>query len=248
MRAILMYHSIDASGSPISIAPEAFRAHRQWLTSGRVRAVPLDAVMSQPDAGGDAVAVTFDDGFENTAGEIASLLVEGVPVTIFVVSRHVGGTNAWGGRPQRGIPTLPLLDWAGLERLAGLGAALEAHTRTHGHLTDLPDEALDGELGGCADDLQERLGVQGGHIAYPYGDVDERVAARAARHFRFGHTTDFNVLSAVVPAMRCPRLDMFYFRDPGAIEAWGSPGFARRLRRIRAQRAVRRRLGGFWRW
>ena len=36
MRAILTYHSIDDSGSPISIAPADFRRHLDWLTSGRV--------------------------------------------------------------------------------------------------------------------------------------------------------------------------------------------------------------------
>ncbi|TFG50637.1 MAG: polysaccharide deacetylase, partial [Gemmatimonadales bacterium] len=41
MRAILTYHSIDDSGSPISVAPEQFRAHVRWLQSGVIRVVPL---------------------------------------------------------------------------------------------------------------------------------------------------------------------------------------------------------------
>ena len=31
MRAVLMYHSIDDSGSPISIAPAVFAEHVQWI-------------------------------------------------------------------------------------------------------------------------------------------------------------------------------------------------------------------------
>ena len=41
MRAILTYHSIDSSGSPISLSEEAFRAHVRFFGSGRVAVVPL---------------------------------------------------------------------------------------------------------------------------------------------------------------------------------------------------------------
>ena len=34
MRGILTYHSVDPSGSPISIDEKAFRAHVAWLASG----------------------------------------------------------------------------------------------------------------------------------------------------------------------------------------------------------------------
>ena len=248
MRAILTYHSIDRSGSPISVAPETFQTHRTWLTSGRVRALSLDDIVMHADAGEDAVAVTFDDGFLNAREALQSLLSDGVPVAVFVVSGHVGGTNAWGGRTQPGIPTQPLLDWSDLEGLASRGAAIGAHTRTHRRLTGLSDAALDEELQGCADDLRGRLGARSAHVAYPYGDADRRVAARAARHFRYGHSTDFGLLGSQDPPMRGPRLDMFYFRAPGAIEAWGSSRFRQRLGWIRARRMVRKRIGRVWCW
>ena len=64
MKAILTYHSIDPSGSPISVSPDAFEAHVRWLSTGRVRVVPLEE-LGQLSADVDAVAITFDDGFEN---------------------------------------------------------------------------------------------------------------------------------------------------------------------------------------
>jgi len=109
MRAILTYHSIDSSGSPISVSPSAFRAHVRWLASGAVRVLPLDELVSAGDDE-DAVAITFDDGFENFATEAAALLAQhGLPSTVFVVPEHVDGTNAWGGSDAPGIPTLPLM-------------------------------------------------------------------------------------------------------------------------------------------
>ena len=60
------------------------------------------------------MAVTFDDGFLNGREAIEQLRAHGLPVSLFIVSSCVGGTNAWGGKAQRGIPTLPLLGWADL--------------------------------------------------------------------------------------------------------------------------------------
>jgi peptidoglycan/xylan/chitin deacetylase (PgdA/CDA1 family) len=239
MKATLTYHSIDDSGSPISVPPSIFDTHLRWLTSGRVRALSLDGLTSHPHDGPDAVAVTFDDGFLNIREPVERLLDAGVPVTIFVVSRHVGGTNAWRGVPQAGIPTLPLLAWDDLEQLVARGASIGAHTRTHARLTQLDPAAQDDELLGAEEDLRGRLGVSCEHLAYPYGDVDDAVAARAAARYRFGHTTRFAPLGSDDPRLLLPRLDMYYFRRQGTIDAWGSRRFQQRLVMIRWRRALR---------
>jgi peptidoglycan/xylan/chitin deacetylase (PgdA/CDA1 family) len=244
MRAILMYHSVDDSGSPISVSPETFRSHQRWLTAGTVRVLPLDDLVTLPPEGGDAVAVTFDDGILNTREPIHALLGEGLPVTIFVVTGQVGGDNNWGGRSARGIPTLPLLGWTDLERLAARGAAVAAHTRTHSALTTLSDQELDDELLGSREALTQRLGDGGAHFAYPYGDVDDRVAARTSQYYDWGHTTEFRLLTGTEPPLRLPRLDMYYFRAPQALDAWGSARFRRHLLWCQARRTLRSRLPG----
>jgi peptidoglycan/xylan/chitin deacetylase (PgdA/CDA1 family) len=243
MKAILTYHSIDDTGSPISISPAGWAAHAKWLSSGAVRVLGLDDLMAHPHDGPDAIAVTFDDGFQNVRTALEDLRSNGVPVTLFVVSGHAGGTNAWGGREQPGIPTLPLLNWAALEHLIGRGVSIQAHTRTHPRLTRIAGAALAGELLGCREDLRARLGIRTAHVAYPYGDVNDAVADCAADAFLVGHTTDFRALKPGDDARRMPRLDMYYFREPGQLEAWGKVGFRRRLAWIRARRAVRALLG-----
>src|SRR6185503_12977388 len=105
MRAILTYHSIDSSGSPISLSEETFRAHVRFFGSGRVAVVPVADLPAVPDER-DAVALTFDDGFLNFTSSAMPLLSHlGFPATVFVVSDAVGGTNAWGGMAAPGIPT-----------------------------------------------------------------------------------------------------------------------------------------------
>ena len=129
-----------------------------------------------------------------------------------------------------------------MEHLVARGVHLGAHTRSHRRLTSLSSDELDDELLGHQEDLKAHLGVIARHLAYPFGDVDDAVAARAGRYFEYGHTTDFRFLESAADRLRLPRLDMYYFRAPGALESWGSPGFLRRVAWYRARRALRARL------
>lgn len=249
MRAILTYHSIDPSGSPISVAPEDFRRQVRWLASGRVRVVPMAELVTLPTAA-EAVALTFDDGFVNF-GEIAAPLLEehGLPATVFVVTGHVGGNNAWGGKADPRVPTLPLLDWPALNRLAEQGITLGGHTRTHPHLTALADAALEEELGGAAEVMRRETGRRPAEFAYPYGDLNPAVAVAVGRHFGLGVTTELRVLGDGEDPLQLPRLDMYYLRGPGALEGYGSARFMGTLwmraqaRRVRAALGT---LGGKW--
>ncbi len=243
MRAILTYHSVDPSLSPISIDEAAFRAHVAWLATGAVRVLPLDQITA-PGAPDDAVALTFDDAFSNFADVAWPLLREHrLPVTIFVVSGHAGGTNAWGNRETPGIPTLPLMTWDALARVVSEGATLGAHSRTHPDLRRLGDARLADELEGSAADIAARTGVRPRAFAYPYGAVDSRVAAAAAG-FDQAVTTELRSLGAAPDPRRLPRLDAFYFRESGKLEAWGSAAFVARLAFRGALRRARALLTG----
>lgn len=243
MKAILTYHSIDDSSSVISISPDTFRRQVEWLASGVVRVVTIDELMTIP-AGVDAVALTFDDAFANFATIAAPLLARHqLPATVFVVSDHTGGTNAWRGTCAHDIPTLPLMDWPVLGRISEMGFTIGAHSKSHPHLTALPPEALADEIVGSADHIERELGVRPSVFAYPYGSVDDSVAAAAAG-FRWALTTELRPLRARELPARLPRLDMYYFRAGAWLEAYGSPRFRQYLwvrsgaRRVRAALAT----------
>ena len=50
MKAILTYHSVDDSGSAVSVSPDAFRRHVRWLASERVRVVTVPQLPALPPA------------------------------------------------------------------------------------------------------------------------------------------------------------------------------------------------------
>jgi len=247
MRAILTYHSIDDSGSAISVSPASFRSHVRWLASGRVRVLPLDELATSKDDG-DAVALTFDDGFANFAEVAAPALAEhALPCTVFVVSEHVGGDNDWGGGGSTAvIPRLPLMAWDTLGALATAGVGIGAHTRRHRDLTTVRGAALEDEVAGCVERISTELGERPGSFAYPYGAVDLTATSVVRDVFDFACTTELRAMRGDDDRALLPRLDMYYFRNAGELEGWGTRAFRRRVW-LRAQgrrvRGLVRKIG-----
>jgi peptidoglycan/xylan/chitin deacetylase (PgdA/CDA1 family) len=245
-RAVLTYHSIDESGSVISLAPEVFAAHVRSLVDNGIRVLSLADLIQEnreelPPAG-HAVALTFDDGFANFGVHAAPILADhGMVATLFVVSGHVGGTNGWRGESDPAVPTLSLLDWDSLGRLAEAGNEIGAHTRTHPSLDD-SRIALDDEIEGGAVDILRALGRRPTSFAYPYGRVS-RVATEIVRSsFDRAVTTEFRSLTPQNDRALLPRLDAYYFRSPEGLAGWGGPQFRAHVRMRGAMRAVRARL------
>lgn len=243
MRAILTYHSIDASGSPISVSAEQFKRQVRWLAGGKVRVVALEELLQGGDES-DTIAITFDDGFENFAGAAELLLEHGLPATVFVVTRQVGLTNAWGGRKSQAVPELPLLNWDALGRLRDRGISLGAHSRTHPSLDRVVGPAVEEEISGSAEDLLERLGLAARTFAYPYGTVSAAAAAVVRKTFDLAVTTELRMVHPGDPMHLLPRLDMFYYREAGRLDRWGTPAFRRHLWLRSTLRRVRGALPG----
>jgi len=239
MRAILTYHSVDETGSVISISERSFRRHVAWLAQGHVRVVPLEDI-TRVSSDEDAVAITFDDGLASF-GRIAAprLLDCGLPATVFVVTDAVGSTNVWHGRQDAGIPVQPLLDWEQLGALHEAGVTLGAHTCTHPRLTGVEGDALEREIVASKQRLARELGVDAMTFAYPYGAVSRAARDVVARTFHFGCTTRLAALASGEDPAMLPRLDSYYLRSPDALEAWGSRRFRMRLGVLAGARSVR---------
>jgi peptidoglycan/xylan/chitin deacetylase (PgdA/CDA1 family) len=242
VRGILTYHSIDNSGSVISIDPAIFRCHVEWLASGEVQVAPLECLHTLP-ADRHAVAITFDDGFQNFADIAWPLLKRHeMPVTVFVVTHHVGTNNAWGGKDERGIPTLPLMTWDTIRTLVDDGLTLGSHGRTHAHLPGLDDAVLAEEVRGSADDIQRAISVRPGSFCFPFGEFDQRAVALARATYDVAVTTEFATVPAEPDLHRLPRLDAYYYRGLGRLGGWGSRSFERDVAVRRFARKVRRSL------
>lgn len=243
MRAILTYHSIDRSGSVISVTPEDFAAHIAWAASGAVQVVSVEALLAMPEDA-DAVAFTFDDALASVGSEAAPRLANhGLTATIFVVSQHVGGDNRWGGRSSGLVPVQSVLDWDALGGLVSTGWTLGSHTERHPSLPRCSDAELEDELAGAAGTLLHHTGATPQTFAYPYGDADDRVRTAVGRHYRVACSTTHAPLSATTDLLDVPRLDAWYFRGNAPFRDWGTPRFRRALAWRQALRRIRRVWG-----
>jgi len=99
-------------------------------------------------------------------------------------------------------------DWGALRAASDEDLSFGAHTRTHPMLTMQSDSALDAELRGVLTDLESRVGNVVPALAYPYGNVDERVARTAsALGYRAAVTTAATLVRGH-DSMWLPRLNI----------------------------------------
>src|SRR5947209_4136673 len=176
-----MYHSLDDSGSVISIRPEVFRRHLRTLKDNGACVVPLSQVKSTPGA----LAITFDDGFGNFADTAVPVLQScGFAATVFVVSNYCGKFNDWPGQPRNGIVRQRLMSWSELRDLAGQGIEIGAHTVNHPDLAHMPAASAAAELRDSRARISDQLGVPVNSCAYPYGQSNPQVREYARSCFR----------------------------------------------------------------
>lgn len=213
---ILTYHSLDDSGSVISVTPSLFEAQMAGLAEGRYRVLSLREALADREEAGDwpdkSVVLTFDDGYANVHEHALPVLVRhGFGATVFLVAGHVGGANDW-ALPPRGLGRRPMLPWSQIEQLAENGIEIGAHTLSHPDLSKLGPRALEREIVGSAEAIGAHLGEPAQTFAYPYGSVCDEAVAIVGRRFRAACTTVHRRTSQE-PLALLPRVEMYYFRN-----------------------------------
>ncbi|MGQ0571181.1 MAG: polysaccharide deacetylase family protein [Armatimonadota bacterium] len=174
---ILIYHSIDGSGSPVSVTPSAFRRQMAWLAARRYRPLTMADVAAALQAGRlpeRAVVITFDDAYRNVFEVAVPCIRElGLRATVFVATAKAGGDNGWSSAR---IPRMPIASWDEIAiAVATSTVEVGGHSRTHPKLSRLSREDARREVEGARDELRQRLGVTALSFCYPYGNVNAGV-------------------------------------------------------------------------
>jgi peptidoglycan/xylan/chitin deacetylase (PgdA/CDA1 family) len=235
--AIFTYHSLDNTGSVISVRPEAFRRQMEALAASSIQVVPLSRILFHPGA----VAITFDDGFGSFADYAVPVLESlSLPATVFVISGYCGGRNNWPSQPA-GVPQMPLMSWSALRDLPKR-VSLGAHTVTHPDLRALKDGDMAAEVNQSRHEIEQNTGRAVETFAYPYGAADARAATAVRRAFRVGCGTRLRFADPATDPALLPRLDTYYlkserwFQRPLGLSNTMYIGLRRCLREARAWR------------
>jgi peptidoglycan/xylan/chitin deacetylase (PgdA/CDA1 family) len=212
---ILAYHSIDKSSSVISTSPNKFQAQMKYLKHTSVHVVSLKDIVTcikdNKRLPPKAVAITFDDGFQNFYSVAYPVLREyGFTATVFLVPEYCGKNNQWDGQPD-GIPILDLLDWHEINELACNGIDFGAHTMTHPNLSDLPLGTAVREIVGSKILIQDHLEKEIFFFAYPYGELNGSFKRIVEDKFYGACSTELGFVKSNSDIYSLPRIDMYYF-------------------------------------
>jgi peptidoglycan/xylan/chitin deacetylase (PgdA/CDA1 family) len=248
---ILMYHQVTPSPPPgyrkYAVTTEAFAAQLEWLAQHRYVSISMNALyehrMGRQELPARPVILTFDDGYRDCLEYAAPILkARGFTATFFVLGLLAGKTSQW-LLAERGIE-LPLLDWDAVRQLRAAGNECGSHGLSHPRLTQLSPSACREELLTSRRLIEDQLGEEVGHLAYPFGAYDESVRAIAVE-------SGYRTACSVRPGWSPPGDDLMALRRIH-VEGEGSMrDFADSLRRRRTPaelvragvRALRRRWG-----
>jgi peptidoglycan/xylan/chitin deacetylase (PgdA/CDA1 family) len=221
MISILTYHSIDTSGSVVSVSPHDFQTQMACLADRGYRGIALRNAVNHRMLHGDwpkkAVVLTFDDGFKNfydTAMPV--LLHHGFTATVFIVSGFMGRHNEWGPAPA-GLGRREILTWEQATELAAGGIEIGSHTRTHRDLTRLSPQDIELEIVGSINEIQSRVTVPVESFAYPFGKISHTAIKCVTGAFHAGCTTQLQRANGGL-LHTLPRIDMYYVRSQSQVE------------------------------
>lgn len=178
---VLCYHAVSSTwSSPLAVEPDELERQMRWLVdNGWQSSTFRDVTLQSTER---TVAITFDDAFDSVARVAYPILSSlGLIATVFAPTGYVGGTGGlrwreteqWIGTPDE--RELTPMTWDTLGSLQSAGWEIGSHTRSHPHLTELDDVSLRAELEDSRDACRAMLGKSCETIAYPFGDVDDRV-------------------------------------------------------------------------
>ncbi len=173
---VLCYHSVHPHKRFASATPELFTRHLEWLREHcdliPFAAAPGDA--ARRARARPAVAITFDDGYEDNHQYALPILSGlGVPATLFVtvgfIERIPGVIGRFRTLRRCNADDVRPLSWSQLKELRAAGLTIGAHTYTHPNLARMRARDAEEELSVARWVLEERLGERVHLMAYPFG-------------------------------------------------------------------------------
>ncbi len=169
---ILQYHHVSTeTPRSTSVTPEEFRIHLQYLKDKKYQVIGLDTLLAQLQQGKEpadnAVAITFDDGYDNIYHQAHPILQDfGFPYTVFLSPALIDRKEG------------PVMSWQQIKQLQKDGVIIANHSSYHDHLA-APNKGeskaqwlkrVKTDILLAQTQLEQQLGIKHKWLAYPYGE------------------------------------------------------------------------------
>lgn len=193
---VLLWHSLDRSGGPVSLRPELFAKQLAWLARKGYETWPasryVDALIKKEDLPDRLVVLTFDDGYTSVLEQgLPVLRAHGFSATVFLVTGAVGQMPRWATYTTH-VANERVLTWSETQSAVRDGLEFESHTHSHPFLVGQPDERVREELASSRLELERRGLGRGRVIAWPYGAYETRLGTLAVQErYTAGFLDDF---------------------------------------------------------
>lgn len=180
---VFLYHAVMEDPpdwiAEFTVSPKQFGEHLAAVVdSGRTPvtiSALADHLAGRAPLPSRPVLLTFDDGFADLPGATAEALAgRGLSATAYLTT----GAITAGGRSL--LPPAPMMTLDEAARLEQYGMEIGSHTVAHAQLDTLAPNALAHELRASRSVLEDTLGHQVRHLAYPHGYNSGRVRRAAA--------------------------------------------------------------------
>ncbi len=209
-RVIFVAHDIsnstDATFSPgNSTAPELFARQLAFLQE-RFHFVPLEEILSQENTQPMA-SLTFDDGFLTVRTRAAAVLAKkSIPFALFCNRKAISEGKLDYDAEYAPLPPTSAriyLDASEIKEFHRSGALIGSHGATHASLAKVPHERLTDEIDGNKAFLEDLLGQDVFHFAFPYGKPRHITHKAMERARAAGHKHLYSATPAYLSAEPC---------------------------------------------
>jgi peptidoglycan/xylan/chitin deacetylase (PgdA/CDA1 family) len=199
-----MYHRFGDSRYPsTNISTQLFKSHLQYLRENNFNVITFGEAIKRISGGekieGKTIVITIDDAYSSFNKNALPLLNQfGFKATLFVNTETVGSPD--------------YMDWEELKALVKDGFEIGNHSHSHAYFLNREEGMIDffnEDVSYSRKLLEEKMGINPGIFAYPYGEYNEKLLeAAAGLGFQAAVSQHSGVICETTNLMAIPRFPM----------------------------------------
>ena len=117
------------------------------------------------------IVITFDDGYLDTYTHAFPILQRfDFSANVFLVANLIGKKKNWGSGQNS-----ELMNWNQIREMLKYKISFQSHTNNHTDLTTKTPKEIENELVHSKKSIEDALGTDVSHLAYPYGRYNQTV-------------------------------------------------------------------------